>query len=714
MLYVANYVDNTVSAVNAVTGAVVAIIPVGANPYGIAISHDGSKVYVAFTYSDYISVISTATNRVTANITVGTAPADVVVSPDGSKIYVPVSNYNHIAVIDPVTNNVTAVIPTTLVPGVMALSPDGTRAYVAMSVNYVSVINTSTNTEISTISIGTNPNGISVSPDGHFVYITNTGSKSVSVINTSTNTVIATVNVGINPLSLGNFVTAGTGCTGAPITFTITVKPTVAATPTITASNVSGNITACEGIASPSPNIQQFTVSGNNLTANITASAAAGFEISLNPTSGYSSSLLLNPSNGTVSNTIIYVRSSAIAPAGNISGAVVLSSVGAADQSVAVSGVINAVPTVNTIAPQTLVNGAITTPVSFTGTANTFSWVNDTPGIGLSATGTGDIPSFAVINNTNSPVIATITVTPLNSTNCNGTPVTFTITADPTPVPPALTTAGTLTPLTTVYGTASTAENFTVSGTNLTSGITVNPPAGFEVSSDGINFSSSVTIGGPGNISSAQVYIRLASSTHVGNYGGNVTITTSGAPSVNIAMPEGAVTPAPLTITADNKTKPFGADNPVLTVTFAGFVNNDGPAQLTAQPEVMTIATSSSPVGQYPISVGNAASPDYSFTYIPGVLTVTPFLSSLSIPNTFTPNGDGINDTWEIHDLAYYPGSTVNIFNRWGQKIFTSVGYPVPWDGKYDGKMLQSGTYYYIIDPKNGQASIGGWVAIIR
>ena len=71
-------------------------------------------------------------------------------------------------------------------------------------------------------------------------------------------------------------------------------------------------------------------------------------------------------------------------------------------------------------------------------------------------------------------------------------------------------------------------------------------------------------------------------------------------------------------------------------------------------------------------------------------------------------------NTWVIQDLEYYPKSTVNIFNRWGQKVFTSIGYPIPWDGTYQGKTLSSGTYYYIIDPKNGQAALAGWVAIIR
>ncbi|SDD93470.1 gliding motility-associated C-terminal domain-containing protein [Mucilaginibacter pineti] len=89
-------------------------------------------------------------------------------------------------------------------------------------------------------------------------------------------------------------------------------------------------------------------------------------------------------------------------------------------------------------------------------------------------------------------------------------------------------------------------------------------------------------------------------------------------------------------------------------------------------------------------------------------------LKNLQIPNTFTPNGDGRNDVWEIKYLATYPGNTVDIFNRYGQKLFSSIGYNVPWDGTYKGSAVPPGTYYYIIDPKNGRKVISGNVTIIR
>jgi gliding motility-associated-like protein len=84
------------------------------------------------------------------------------------------------------------------------------------------------------------------------------------------------------------------------------------------------------------------------------------------------------------------------------------------------------------------------------------------------------------------------------------------------------------------------------------------------------------------------------------------------------------------------------------------------------------------------------------------------------IPNAFSPNGDGINDTWTIEYLDTYPGAIVEVYNIYGQKIFRSVGYSTPWDGKYNGKVLPIGTYYYIIEPKNGRKPYTGYVGIVR
>lgn len=84
------------------------------------------------------------------------------------------------------------------------------------------------------------------------------------------------------------------------------------------------------------------------------------------------------------------------------------------------------------------------------------------------------------------------------------------------------------------------------------------------------------------------------------------------------------------------------------------------------------------------------------------------------IPTAFTPNGDGINDTWAIKYLESYTGATVEVFNRNGQRVYSSIGYPVPWDGRYNNSDLPAGVYYYLINPIHGRKAFSGSVTIIR
>jgi hypothetical protein len=99
---------------------------------------------------------------------------------------------------------------------------------------------------------------------------------------------------------------------------------------------------------------------------------------------------------------------------------------------------VNPTPSADPVADQTVCNGAFTTAIGFSGPVDDteFAWTNNNPTIGLAAAGTGDIPAFAAVNNTNAPVTATITVTPTYTNDgeeCSGAPIVFTITVNPTP-----------------------------------------------------------------------------------------------------------------------------------------------------------------------------------------------------------------------------------------------------------------------------------------
>ena len=95
--------------------------------------------------------------------------------------------------------------------------------------------------------------------------------------------------------------------------------------------------------------------------------------------------------------------------------------------------------------------------------------------------------------------------------------------------------------------------------------------------------------------------------------------------------------------------------------------------------------------------------------------TIKRLLSDITIPTAFTPDGDGVNDVWEIDNIHLYPNSTVDVYNRWGGLLFTSDGYQVPWDGTArNGNPLPIGAYYYVIDLGNEDNPFTGAVTIIK
>jgi YVTN family beta-propeller protein len=161
-----------------------------------------------------VSVIDTATNTVVATVPVGSFPFGVAITPDGTHAYVTNQDSHTVSVIDTATNTVVATVPvgTESAPREVAITPDGTHAYVTnIFANTVSVIATATNTVVATVPVGSAPDGVAIMPDGTHAYVANFGSKTVSVIDTATNTVVATVPVGSEPF--------GVAITPSPVTF---------------------------------------------------------------------------------------------------------------------------------------------------------------------------------------------------------------------------------------------------------------------------------------------------------------------------------------------------------------------------------------------------------------------------------------------------------------------------------------------------------------
>lgn len=84
------------------------------------------------------------------------------------------------------------------------------------------------------------------------------------------------------------------------------------------------------------------------------------------------------------------------------------------------------------------------------------------------------------------------------------------------------------------------------------------------------------------------------------------------------------------------------------------------------------------------------------------------------IPTGFTPNADGVNDTWYIPALSAFTNFNLSVFNRYGQRVFQTKDINLAWDGKYKGLLQPSGAYVYILDMKEGSAVMKGTFLIIR
>lgn len=89
----------------------------------------------------------------------------------------------------------------------------------------------------------------------------------------------------------------------------------------------------------------------------------------------------------------------------------------------------------------------------------------------------------------------------------------------------------------------------------------------------------------------------------------------------------------------------------------------------------------------------------------------------LNTAEGFTPNGDGINDTWVIYNLVNHPNSTVRVFNKNGVVVFSSTNYQNDWNGNYQGRseMLPAGSYFYQIDlGSDGTIDEQAWMYITK
>lgn len=596
--------------------------------------------------------------------------------------YVAMYNTARLFVINTANNTTVTTINVGNTPYAVSVSRDGKYVYVANQASgYVSVVDAASNQEISKITVGSKPSGVVVSPDGKFLYVSNNGNDNITAINLSTKAT-TTIKVGLTPEG-------------------ITISPDGQ---TVYVANRNSNT------------VSVINTATNTVTANITVGLSPqGIACSTDGTRVY----VTNYNSKSV--TVIDALSNAVLPPAI--------AVGTNPHGIAVS------PDGKTIYVANTGSGDVSVVNTATNTISTIN-VGGTPqGISVSPDATtvyvtnNSNNSIAIINTKDNTVsrLATPGLSALSFGNfvaggtlCTGDPIKFKITVNPSG-PTILYTASFL-PLSTQYGTPSASAMFSVSAVAMKEGILITPPTGFEISLNNVDFKNSLNVGSAGAIAPVTIYIRLAATASAGTHTGDILLSSNGAIPVKVNITNNTVTPAPLTVKPDNATKSLGA---TLTggpgskaFTYTGIQNQETIGSVTVTYGKGSEASAA--MGVYTGSViaslatGGTFNPaNYDTTYLAADLTVSQELGD-SIPNSFTPNGDGINDQWVITLLLNFPDCTVEVFSRNGGVVFHSAGYSIPWDGTYNGHTLPSGTYYYVINLHNGKKPVAGRLTIIK
>jgi len=184
---------------HALAQTVIATIPVGAGPIGVAVNPTTTRIYTANIF-DGVTVIDGSTNTVVTTLSGFSGPILMAADATTNRIYVTNSGNDTLGVLDGGSNTLVTSIPVGSSPRGVAVNPTTDRIYVSnFAGNTVSVIDRTTNTVLTTVSGFSNPNFVAVSLTTNRIYVTNAGSDTLAVLDGSTNTLVTSIPVGSNP-----------------------------------------------------------------------------------------------------------------------------------------------------------------------------------------------------------------------------------------------------------------------------------------------------------------------------------------------------------------------------------------------------------------------------------------------------------------------------------------------------------------------------------
>lgn len=516
------------------------------------------------------------------------------------------------------------------------------------------------------------------------------------------------------------FTTGGTGgvwyifdrANSTALDFALTGTVTAAQTgPTI---NTNGTLTSFSTTAGTASAVQTFSATGSNLSADITITAPADFEVATDGAT-FGETATITQSGGSASATVS-VRIKASATVGAKSGNIVLSSTGATDVNVPVSGTVTAAGTplvslsTNSISGLSTSVGVASAATNYvvTGTNLGTTAVTITPSQpflevgtnGTSFASTIDLsPTDGAVSNTvflrvaatNLVTNYSATISHVSGSASNSLAVSGAITN----LPPVLTVStNTLSGFTTTTNVASAAQTFTVTGSNLTTNITIGAPTGFQVANDGTTWGTNTSLTPVSGGVSNTISVRLAATNVAGTPAGNVTV-SGGSTNLNVAVSgivnatANAFTPGNLVVAR------YGNGSASLTAAAATTVY----LELTSSGVTNQILTTLSTAPVLLTDAGSATSVGFLNTY-QGLLSLPGYNSAVgtaSVANTNTK-------------VANIVGADANVV---GRVLFPTNGPtgtpPSPFSGSNFRSVIATGTNtFYASGNSSGTPTTGG------
>lgn len=354
---------------------------------------------------------------------------------------------------------------------------------------------------------------------------------------------------------------------------------------------------------------------------------------------------------------------------------------------------VNPAPDVLFVRDESICAGNNVAPITFASNSSnvTFNWTNTDPTIGLGASGVGNIPSFTALNASSGPLVSIIQVVP-EANGCKGSSVTVARITVNRPISASFIESSPL------IACPSVNIGPFIAGIPL-GGDGYNYAFQWQISNDNINFQNI-----PGETSR-----QLVAPPITGDRYYRMTTQSGGCSSVTQSVKVELKTNPTITLSnKDNYTVSIGNATQVFVTggvnylwTPASFVSNPQSASPFLSPRTDT---------KYTVRVTNdfGCSKDTSIQ----IKVVTAY--QIEPNNILTPNGDGYNDLWKIKNIEFYPNNAIKIYNANGILVKDLPNYTGNWDGTVNGVKLATGTYYYQIKLKDGEAIVKGYITILN